>query len=129
VRRRHRLDIEAPCDVALALNCFYPPEFAGEDATGWERRRASILYAASQVRTSQQAELARENLRRLREHAEVLLIDPVPYEKVRGLGFYRQFLDSSEWPEFMRAGRARSREALEAADERARTEAARPVPV
>jgi NTE family protein len=116
------LDIEAPCDVALALNCFYPPEFAGEDATGWERRPASILYAASQVRTSQQAALARENLRRLRDHAEVLLIDPVPYEKVQGLGFYRQFLDSTEWPEFMRAGRERSREALDAADKRAPAE-------
>jgi NTE family protein len=110
------LDIEDPCDVALAVNCFYPPEFAGEDATGWERRAGSILYVASQVRTSQQAELARENLRRLREHVEVLLIHPVPYEKVQGLGFYRQFLDSSEWPAFARAGRVAAREALELAD-------------
>jgi len=110
------LDIEAPCDVALALNCFYPPEFAGEDATGWEDRAGSILYVASQVRTSQQAELARQNLRRLREHAEVLLVHPVPYEKVQGLGFYRQFLDSSEWPAFMRAGRVTALEALERAE-------------
>jgi NTE family protein len=115
------LDIEEGCDVALALNCFYPPEFAGEDATGWERRAGSILYVASQVRTCQQAELARQNLRRLREHADVLLIHPVPYEKVQGLGFYRQFLDSSEWPEFMRAGRVAARQVLLAADERLRT--------
>lgn len=107
------LDIEEPCEVALALNCFYPPEFAGEDATGWERRAGSILYVASQVRTCQQAELARQNLRRLREHTRVLLVHPVPYEKVRGLGFYRQFLDSREWAEFMRAGRCASRRALE----------------
>jgi NTE family protein len=50
------------------------------------------------VRTSQQAELARQNLRRSRERAEMLLIHSVPYEKVRGLGFYRQFLDSRDWP-------------------------------
>jgi len=112
------LDIEDGCDVALALNCFYPPEFAGEDATGWEHRAGSILYVASQVRTSQQAELARENLRRLREAADVLLIHPVPYGKVQGLGFYRQFLDSSEWPAFMRAGRFAAREALSDADRR-----------
>ncbi len=35
----------------------------------------------------------------------VAMIEPVPYEKVRGLGFYRQFLNNTEWPEFMRAGR------------------------
>jgi NTE family protein len=114
------LDIEESCDVALALNCFYPPEFAGEDATGWERRAASILYVASQVRTSQQAELARQNLRRLRERAEVLLIHPVPYDKVRGLGFYRQFLDSSEWPAFMDSGRLASRQSLLAAEQNSR---------
>ena len=33
------------------------------------------------------------------------MIDPVPYHKVRGVGFYRQFLDNSEWGAFMRAGR------------------------
>ena len=106
------LDLEGGCGVALAVNGFYPPEFAGEDATGWERRAGSILYIASQVRTCQQAELARQNLRRLRGHSDVLLIHPVPYQKVQGLGFYRQFLDSSEWPAFMRAGRLASRQAL-----------------
>jgi NTE family protein len=30
----------------------------------------------------------------------------VPYWKVAGTGFYEQFLDTREWPEFMRAGRA-----------------------
>jgi NTE family protein len=108
------LDIEEPCEVALALNCFYPPEFAGEDATGWEHRAASILYIASQARTCQQAELARQNLRRLRAHTHVLLVEPVPYTKVQGLGFYRQFLDTTDWPQFMRAGRRTCREALQA---------------
>jgi NTE family protein len=110
------LDIEEPCDVALAINGFYPAGFAGEDATGWEERRGSILFVASQVRTCQQIELARENLSRLRARAEVLMMEPVPYDKVRGVGFYRQFLRTRDWPEFMLAGHAGARRALSAVD-------------
>ena len=106
------LEIEDPCDVALAVNGFYPPGFVGEEAYGWEERRGSIFYVASQARTCQQAELARVNLRRLRASTEVLMTEPVPYQKVRGVGFYRQFLDPSEWPAFMRAGRSETRRAL-----------------
>ena len=108
------LDIEDPSEVVLALNCFYPPEFAGERVTGWKEERASILRVASQVRTSQQAELARVNLARLRRHSTVLMIDPVTYERVRGTGFYEQFLDNSDWPEFMRLGRRAALGALTA---------------
>ena len=90
----------------MAVNCFYPHEFGGEDVTGWDRRPLSIVSAASQVRTCQQAELAREHLARLRRQARTLLVEPVPYWKVAGTGFYEQFLDTREWPEFMRAGRA-----------------------
>jgi NTE family protein len=106
------LDIEKRCDAALAINGFYPPGFVGEDATGWRDRRGSILYVASQVRTCQQVGLARANLARLVDNLEVMMIEPVPYEKVRGVGFYRQFLSSRDWPEFMRAGRTHSRRAL-----------------
>jgi NTE family protein len=106
------LDLEPPCEVALAINGFYPPGFAGEDASGWEARRASILYVASQARTCQQQELARINLHRLADSMEVLMTEPVPYQKVRGVGFYRQFLNTSEWPDFMRAGRSAARTAL-----------------
>jgi NTE family protein len=106
------LELEAPCDVALAINGFYPPGFAGEDATGWQDRRASILYVASQVRTCQQTELARTNMRRLAASTKVLMTEPVPYQKVRGVGFYRQFLSTRDWPEFMRAGRSAARQAL-----------------
>ncbi len=106
------LDLEGGCDVAVAVNGFYPPGFAGEDATGWEDRRGSILYVASQVRTCQQEELARVNLTRLREAAEVVMVEPVPYAKVRGVGFYRQFLNNAEWPEFMRSGRLATRAGL-----------------
>jgi NTE family protein len=106
------LDIEGGCDVALAINGFYPPGFAGEDSTGWRERPASILDIASQVRTCQQLELARANLTRLEQHSRVVMIEPVSYEKVRGVGFYRQFLSSRDWPDFMRAGRAHARRAL-----------------
>jgi NTE family protein len=114
------LDLGAHADAAIAVNGFYPPDFAGEEVRGWERRAASIVTVASQVRTSQQAELARVNLRRLRERMPVAMIEPVPYEKVRGLGFYRQFLNNSEWPHFMRSGRAAGLDALDVLDVLAR---------
>ncbi len=106
------IDIEEPCGTVLAVNGFYPPGFAGEDATGWEDRRGSIFYVASQVRTCQQVELARQNLARLAAISEVRMLEPVPYEKVQGIGFYRQFLDNEEWPDFMRRGRLEARRAL-----------------
>ncbi len=99
------LDIEPAVETAIAVNGFYPHEFGGEDITGWDDRPLSIVSAASQVRTCQQAELAREHLARLRRQARTLLVEPVPYGKVAGTGFYEQFLDTREWPEFMRAGR------------------------
>jgi NTE family protein len=106
------LDIEDPCDAAVAVNGFYPPGFVGEDASGWQERRGSILYVAGQVRTCQQVGLARANLARLAEQVDVMMIEPVPYEKVRGVGFYRQFVNSRDWPEFMRSGRAHARRVL-----------------
>ncbi len=106
------LDIEEPCDVTLAINGFYPPGFEGEDATGWEYRAASILYVASQIRTCQQIALARENLARLRSASDVLMIEPVAYQLVRGAGFYRQFLTTRDWSAFMAAGRIHARRAL-----------------
>lgn len=117
------LDIEDPPDVALAINGFYPPRFVGEDATGWQDHRHSILAIASQVRTCQQAELARVNLARLESEVEVMMIEPVPYAKVRGSGFYRQFLNNEEWPQFMRAGRHEARRVLAARSARLRTSA------
>ena len=100
------LDIEERPDAVLAVNGFYPPEFDGEDATGWRDREWSVLDIADQVVTAQHVQLARENLRRLRaEVPSVLMMDPVPYELVRRTGFYTQFLSRNDWPEFMRAGR------------------------
>lgn len=107
------LDLEPPVDCAIALNGFYPHDFEGEDATGWERRPLSIVSAAAQVRTSQQVQLARENIARLRAATHTVLVEPVPYQKVAGTGFYEQFIDTAEWPEFMRAGRSVMLDALE----------------
>jgi NTE family protein len=100
------LDLEPPCDAVLAMNCFYPREFAGEDASGWRGRNWSVLDIADQVMVAQHVEIARGNLRRLRaEVAKVMMIDPVPYGLVRRAGLYAEFIDHSRWPEFMRAGR------------------------
>jgi len=108
------LDLEEPPEVVLAINGFYPRGFVGEDATGWQDRRASILSIASQVRTCQQQELARTNLARLEHATDVVMIEPVPYAKVRGAGFYRQFLSTADWATFMRAGRLETRRVLAA---------------
>jgi NTE family protein len=107
------LELEPRADAVVAVNGFYPPEFAGEDATGWETRAASIVSIASQVRTCQQVELARVNLQRLRAAMPVAMIEPVSYDKVRGVGFYRQFLSNADWAQFMEAGRVSGLEALD----------------
>jgi NTE family protein len=109
---RPLLELEEPCEVVLAVNGFYPPNFAGESAHGWREQRASVLRIASQVRTSQQIELARTNLERLRAETEVMMIDPVPYTAVKGAGFYKHFIDRTAWPDFMRSGRAEALHAL-----------------
>jgi NTE family protein len=114
------LDIEPPVDRAVAVNGFYPHDFRGEDATGWENRPLSIVSVAAQVRTSQQAQLARENIARLRAAVDTLLLEPVPYQKVAGTGFYQQFIDSTEWPDFMRAGRSSMLDALRLAEQSGR---------
>ena len=108
------LDLEPRPDAAVAVNGFYPPQFAGEDATGWERHVLSIVDVASQVRTCQQAELARVNLKRLTDAMPVAMIEPVAYDKVRGVGFYRQFLNNREWSAFILAGREQGLLALDA---------------
>jgi NTE family protein len=106
------LDIEPPSDAAVAINGFYPPQFDGEDATDWQKRSWSILHVASQVRTCQQVELARTNLARLERTMPTAIIQPVSYDKVRGVGFYRQFLSTRDWPHFMASGRLDARHAL-----------------
>jgi NTE family protein len=102
------LELEPPSDAALVVNCFYPPGFAGEDIHGWRSHRLSILDLAAQVRTAQHLELGRANLERLQRKMPTIEIQPVSHTKVRGVGLYTQFLDSSESADFMRAGRAQA---------------------
>jgi NTE family protein len=107
------LDVEPVPDMAIGVNCFYPHEFLGEDVTGWTKRPFSILYGASQIRTGQHMELGRQALARLRATVPaVLLVEPVPYSEICGSGLYRQFVDNSQWPDFMRAGRTATLSAL-----------------
>ncbi len=73
---------------------------------------ASVMHIARQVRSCQHVALARENLARLRTSVDVELLEPIPYQKVRATGFYLQFLDNRDWPEFMRAGQIAMVEAL-----------------
>lgn len=106
------LELEPPSAAAVAINGFYPPRFAGEDATGWQDQSWSILRVASQVRTCQQVELARANLASLEQAMPTVMIEPVSYEMVRGVGFYRQFLSTRDWPGFMAEGRVHTHRAL-----------------
>src|ERR1035437_9457131 len=94
-----------------------------EEPAGRRARPTASSPMASRVRTCQQGELARTNLSRLEAEAEVMMIEPVPYGKVRGVGFYRQFLNTTEWPDFMRAGRLETRRVLVARSRRIRTSA------
>jgi len=40
------------------------------------------------------------------------MIELVSYEAVRGVGFYRQFLNTRDWGRFMEAGRVQARRVL-----------------
>jgi NTE family protein len=110
---RPALDIEPAPEAVVAVNCFYPHEFEGEQLTGWRQRSWSIVEVASQVRSAQHVQLARENLRRLRAEVPVVeLIEPVAYSEVRGAGFYAEFLERDDWPRYMLAGRRTALAAL-----------------
>ena len=107
------LDIEPPCDSVLGVNCFYPSGFAGENASDFRRHRWSVLDIADQVMTAQHLQLARENVRRLRKEVKtVMMTEPVPYDIVRKAGLYAQFIDHSDWPDFMLRGRRAALAAL-----------------
>ncbi len=106
------LDVEEKCDAAVVVNGFYPEGLASEDVQGWERQTLSILRLASQVRTCQHLDLARKSLERLTREVDVTVVEPVSYAETRGVGLYRQYIDSAKWPDYMRAGRAATRAAL-----------------
>lgn len=92
-------------DVAIVVNGFYGPGFTAEEEPDWQHRPLSLLHIANQTRTMQHLQIARRSLADLhRSIGEVVELNPIPYETVHGAGLYGQFLDSSRWPEFMRAG-------------------------
>ncbi|GMV18924.1 MAG: hypothetical protein AMXMBFR56_71480 [Polyangiaceae bacterium] len=101
---------EEPLDLVVGINSYMPPDFAGEDVSGWMDETWSILRASSQLRWSVYLELAREHARALGDR--LVLLHPVPYAEVRGARFYDTFLDRREWPRYMRLGHAAAREAL-----------------
>ncbi len=102
--------VEAGVDVVIGVNCYFPQGFEGENLTGWETSRWSIMQASTQLRSCVHIELAREEARQLGN--KLILLNPVPYTDIRGARFYETFLDRARWPEFMQMGRASAREAL-----------------
>jgi hypothetical protein len=68
-------------------------------------RHGPARHAAVAVRPPPRTRPGLRAVGRLRRQARTLLVEPVPYGKVAGTGFYKQFLDTGEWPRFMRAGR------------------------
>lgn len=100
-----------PCDVVLGINSYYPPDFVGEDVSGWYQRTWSILRASRQLRDAVHLELAREHVRELGDR--LCLLQPVPVSEIDGARFYQTFLDRADWPRYMRMGHAAARAALE----------------
>jgi hypothetical protein len=58
-----------------------------------------------------QLELARRTRRRLGDR--LTLVEPVPYEGLRGMSFYELFLDRRDWPALIRSGYRATVEALQ----------------
>lgn len=99
-----------PVDLVIGTNCYLPPGFTGEPIGDWVHRPWSILRASGQLRYALYLELAREHVRQLGDRLE--LLQPVPYDRVRGARFYESFLDRTDWPRYMRDGHEAAREAL-----------------
>ncbi len=102
---------EEPIDLVIGTNCYLPEHFAGTSIGDWYHQPWSILRASAQLRYALYLELAREHVRQLGDRLE--LLHPVPHTEVRGAKFYESFLDRSAWPQYMRAGHAAARGALQ----------------
>jgi NTE family protein len=101
------------CDLALVVNGFYPPGFAGDHEPRWRESALSVLHVANQTRSMQHLQLARRGMADLqRTIDDVIELNPVPYGKVQGAGLYGQFLDTRLWPRFMADGYATTTAAL-----------------
>jgi predicted acylesterase/phospholipase RssA len=96
------VDHHPEIDFFIGINAFYPENFDGEDHSGWQEKTFSVLRVSSQPRHGQHLEAARMQLRMIQDRC--LLLHPVPYQEIKGVKFYEQFIDRSRWPEFILRG-------------------------
>ena len=106
------VDHHPEIDFYIGVNAFYPENFRGEDHTGWHRATFSILRASPQTQQCQHLESARMQLRRIQ--GRCLMIHPLPYDEIRGIRLYEQFIDRRPWLDFIRRGHEAARRELEA---------------
>ncbi len=106
------VDHHPELDFYIGVNAFYPDNFRGEDHTGWHRATFSILRASPQTQQCQHLESARMQLRRIQDRC--LMIHPLPYDEIRGIRLYEQFIDRRSWLDFVRRGHEAARRELEA---------------
>jgi NTE family protein len=106
------VDHHPEIDFYIGVNAFYPKGFSGEDHTGWHEATFSILRVSPQTQQCQHLEAARMQLRRIEDRC--LMIHPLPYEEIRGIRLYEQFIDRRPWLDFMRRGHGVARRELEA---------------
>jgi NTE family protein len=101
-------------DFFIGINAFYPENFDGEDHSGWQHKTWSVLRVSPQSRHGQHLEAARMQLRLIQDRC--LLMHPVPYQEIKGVKFYEQFIDRSRWPEFIVRGYYHARRILSLLD-------------
>jgi NTE family protein len=106
------MDHHPEIDFYIGINAFYPANFSGEDHTGWHEATFSLLRGAPQLQQCQHLESARMQLRRIQDRC--LMIHPLPYEEIRGIRLYEQFIDRRSWLDFIRRGHLAARRELEA---------------
>lgn len=104
------LDHHPEIDFFIGINVFYPENFDGEDHSGWQDRTFSLLRVSPQSRHGQHLEAARMQLRLIQDRC--LMLHPVPYQEIKGVKFYEQFIDRTRWPEFIVRGYYHARRSL-----------------
>jgi len=104
------VDNHPEIDFYIGVNAFYPANFDGEDRTGWNRATFSILRVSPQTQQCQHLEAARMQLRRIEDRC--LMLHPLPYEEIRGIRLYEQFIDRRPWLDFIRRGHEAARREL-----------------
>ena len=87
---------EPDLDFFIGVNCIMPQNFTGENHTGWIEKPFSIIPASRQLRFAQWVELARLNYEMVKD--KMLLIQPISFKEIRGIKFYRYFIDKKLWP-------------------------------